>query len=182
MLAALVLFHESASQVLAVAVFFSPNIDNNNNNKDDNNKKIFWQGNNNLSHSLGVWWLCFWRKAIFDKRLLVACTLAFFWPISNLKVTKWLSSISFPCYLFSSSLSPPGDQYFRLWGLRSIFCPPRSSREDRKAKPRGIILNMCGNWHVLFIYYPSILFIFIVISFVTYWLIYLFILLLSAVY
>jgi len=41
MLAALVLFHESASQVLAVAVFFSPNIDNNNNNKNDNNKKIF---------------------------------------------------------------------------------------------------------------------------------------------
>lgn len=78
MLAALVLFHESASRFLAVAVFFSPNIDdNNNNNKDDNNKKIFSQSNNNVSFLGGVL-IEFVTKAIFDKKLQVACTLAFF--------------------------------------------------------------------------------------------------------
>ena len=47
-------------------------------------------------------------------------------------------SISFPGYLFSPLPLPPGDRYFRLWGLRSILAPPGSSREDRKAKPRGV--------------------------------------------
>ena len=47
-------------------------------------------------------------------------------------------SISFPGYLFSLSPLAPGDRYFRLWGLWSILARPGSSREDRKAKPRGV--------------------------------------------
>ena len=47
-------------------------------------------------------------------------------------------SISFPGYLFSLSPLAPGDRYFCLWGLRSILAPPGSSREVRKAKPRGV--------------------------------------------
>ena len=47
-------------------------------------------------------------------------------------------SISFPGYLFSLSPLAPGDRYFRLWSLWSILARSGSSREDRKAKPRGV--------------------------------------------